>query len=205
MAWENEEADLSDYRGCTRLVPLPDFPEVRISADRLDIREFNPADASLVREVLQCGEWLPLSTALLETAEYPADVNWWLAEAVHEPRRDRTGLNLMMLDRKADRIVGWIYLTDVDEYARSAEIGYGVRPHAHGQGFATEALVAVSRWALTAGGLQRTWLSINTDNLASMRVAQKAAFTLEGILRRASLEEDGLHDVAVLALIDDEI
>jgi len=99
----------------------------------------------------------------------------------------------------------WIYLTDVDEYARSAEIGYGVRPHAHGQGFATEALVAVSRWALTAGGLQRTWLSINTDNLASMRVAQKAAFTLEGILRRASLEEDGLHDVAVLALIDDEI
>jgi len=205
MAWENEEADLSDYRGCTRLAPLPDFPEVRISADRLDIREFNPADASLVREVLQCGEWLPLSTALLETAEYPADVNWWLAEAVHEPRRDRTGLNLMMLDRKADRIVGWIYLTDVDEYARSAEIGYGVRPHAHGQGFATEALVAVSRWALTAGGLQRTWLSINTDNLASMRVAQKAAFTLEGILRRASLEEDGLHDVAVLALIDDEI
>jgi RimJ/RimL family protein N-acetyltransferase len=205
MAWENEEADLSDYRGCTRLAPLPDFPEVRISADRLDIREFSPADASLVREVLQCGEWLPLSTALLETAENPADVNWWLAEAVHEPRRDRTGLNLMMLDRKADRIVGWIYLTGVDEYARSAEIGYGVRPHAHGQGFATEALVAVSRWALTAGGLQRTWLSINTDNLASMRVAQKAAFTLEGILRRASLEEDGLHDVAVLALIDDEI
>ena len=31
-----------------------------------------------------------------------------------------------------------------------------VGPHAHGQGFATEALVAVSRWALTSGGLQRT-------------------------------------------------
>jgi len=191
--------------GCTRLAPLPGFPEVRISTDRLDIREFSPADAGLVREVLQCGEWLPLSTALLETAEYPADVNWWLAEAVHEPRRDRTGLNLMMLDRKTDRIVGWIYLTDVDEYARSAEIGYGVRPHAQGQGFATEALVAVSRWALTAGGLQRTWLSINIDNLASLQVAQKAAFTLEGTLRRASLKEDGLHDVAVLALLDDEI
>ena len=95
---------------------LPDFPEVRIRAERLDIREFSPADASLVREVLQCGEWLPLSTALVETTEYPADVDWWLADAVHEPRRDRTGLNLMMLAREADRIVGWIYLTDVDEY-----------------------------------------------------------------------------------------
>jgi hypothetical protein len=38
---------------------FPRFPEVRISADRLDIREFSPADAGLVREVLQCGEWLP--------------------------------------------------------------------------------------------------------------------------------------------------
>jgi RimJ/RimL family protein N-acetyltransferase len=199
------KANLPDYRGCIRLAGLLDCPEVRISAERLDIREFSPADASLVREVLQCGEWLPLSTALVETTEYPADVDWWLADAVHEPRRDRTGLNLMMLAREADRIVGWIYLTDFDEYARSAEIGYGVRPHAHGQGFATEALVAVSRWALTAGGLQRTWLRVNTDNLASLRVAQKAAFTLEGTLRRASLEEDGLHDVAVLALLDDEI
>jgi GNAT superfamily N-acetyltransferase len=90
---------------------------------------------------------------LVETTEYPADVDWWLADAVHEPRRDRTGLNLMMVAREADRIVGWIYLTNVDEYARSAEIGYCVRPHAHGQGFATGALVAVSRWALTAGGL----------------------------------------------------
>ena len=49
------------------------------------------------------------------------------------------------------------------------------------------------------------WLSVNTDNLASLRVARKAGFTREGTLRRASLEEDGLHDVAVLALLDDEI
>lgn len=67
MAWENEEADLLAHRGCIRLAALPGFPEVRISADRLEIREFSPADANLVGEILQCGEWLPLSTALVET------------------------------------------------------------------------------------------------------------------------------------------
>ena len=76
---------------------------------------------------------------------------------------------------------------------------------ARGRGFATEALAALARWALTAGGLQRVWLNVNTDNLASLRVAQKAGFTREGTLRRASMEEDGLHDIAVLALLDDEI
>ena len=189
---------------------LPDFPEVRICARRLDVREFGPADAGLVSEVLQGGEWLPLSTALVgpvgasDTGD-PADLDWWLADAVHEPRRDGTGVNLMMLGRDDDQIIGWIYLTDVDRYARSAQIGYGVRPHDRGRGLATEALAAVSRRALTAGGLQRVWLSVNTDNLASLRVAQKAGFTLEGTLRRASLEEDGLHDVAVLGLLDNEI
>ena len=184
---------------------LPDFPEVRISAQRLDIREFGPGDADLVREVLRGGGWLPLSTALVETSEYLADVDWWLADAVHEPRRERTGLNLMMLARDDDRIAGWIFLTGVDRYARCAEIGYGVRPRARGRGFATETLAALARWVLTAGGLQRVWLHVNTDNLASLRVAQKAGFTREGTLRRASLEADGLHDVAVLALLDDKV
>ena len=111
----------------------------------------------------------------------------------------------MMLGRDDDQIAGWIYLTDADRYARSAQIGYGVRPHDRGRGFATEALVAVSRWALTAGGLQRVWLSVSTGNLASLRVAQKAGLALEGTLRRACLEEDGLHDVAVPGLLDNEI
>ena len=187
------------------MAQLPDFPEARICAERLCIREFGPDDDGLVREVLQSGGWLPLSTALVEPDGYPADVDWWLTDAVHEPRRDRTGLNLMMLARGEDRIVGWIYLTGLDTYARSAEIGYGVRPHDHGKGYATEALTALTRWALTAGGLQRVWVSVDTGNLASLRVAHKAGFTREGTLRRASLEEDGLHDVAVLALLDDEI
>jgi RimJ/RimL family protein N-acetyltransferase len=186
------------------VVELPDFPPVRISARRLDIREFGPGDDGLVREVLAGGDWLPLSTALVETSEYPADVDWWLADAVHEPRRERTGLNLMMLARDDHRIAGWIYLTDVDRDARCAEIGYGVRPGARGRGFATEALAAVARWALTDGGLQRVWLSVNTDNLASLRVAHKAGFTREGTLRRARMDGYGLHDVAVLALLDDD-
>jgi RimJ/RimL family protein N-acetyltransferase len=187
----------------------PGFPEAFISTRRLDIREFGPADEGLVNEVMDRGEWLPLSTALLTVRQndgtvIPADVEWWLAEAVQEPRRDGTGLNLMMLDREACRIAGWIYLTDVDRYARSAEIGYGVRPAARGKGLATEALTAVSRWALSTGGLQRAWLRVSVGNAASMRVAQKAGFRQEGLLRRATLEEDGLHDVAVFALLDDE-
>ena len=41
--------------------------------------------------------------------------------------------------------------------------------------------------------------------LASVRVAEKSGFTREGTLRRAGLEDDGLHDQALFALLDDEV
>ena len=120
-------------------------------------------------------------------------------------QREGFGLHLMLLDRTSDAIVGSIGLFHADWEVRSAEIGYGVRSDERGKGYATEALDAVARWALAEGGIQRAWLTANTDNLASVRVAEKAGFRREGTLRRAGLEDDGLHDLAVFSLLDDEL
>jgi len=111
----------------------------------------------------------------------------------------------MMLDPASDRIVGSIGLFHADWEVRSAEIGYGVRGDERGKGHATEALAAVARWALTEAGIQRAWLTANTDNVASVRVAEKAGFHREGTLRRTGLEDDGLHDQALFSLLDDDL
>jgi RimJ/RimL family protein N-acetyltransferase len=118
---------------------------------------------------------------------------------------DGTAVHLMMLDRSVGKIVGSISVFHADWESRSAEIGYGVRADARGRGYATEALAAVARWALTDGGLQRAWLSTIGENIASQRVAEKAGFRREGVLRRAGLEDDGLHDLVIYALLDDEV
>jgi RimJ/RimL family protein N-acetyltransferase len=135
----------------------------------------------------------------------PDEVAGWLADVVHWPQRQGAGVHLMMLDRAADKIVGSISLFHADWEVRSAEIGYGVRSEERGKGYASEALGAVTRWALTEGGIQRAWLTANTDNVASVRVAEKAGLRREGTLRRAGLEDDGLHDLAVFSLLDDEV
>ncbi|HTU74222.1 MAG TPA: GNAT family N-acetyltransferase [Trebonia sp.] len=177
---------------------MTSFPEVKISSDRLDIREFGPHDAARVESVLGLEALAPGAPSR------PEGIAGWLADGVHAPRRAGTGVHLMMLDRAAGRIVGSISLFHADWEVRSAEIGYGVRGDVRGKGYATEALTAVSRWALASGGIQRAWLTANTDNVASVRVAQKAGFTREGTLRRASLEDDGLHDLALFSLLNDE-
>jgi RimJ/RimL family protein N-acetyltransferase len=178
------------------------FPQAAITADRLDIREFALSDADLVREVLsaQSPEALPPGAPSEED-----ELAEWLTEGVHVLRRDGFGVHFMLLDRARAKIVGAIGLFHADWEVRSTEIGYGVRADERGRGYATEALVAVSRWALSAGGMQRAWLTANTDNIASVRVAQKAGFRYEGTLRRAAMEEDGLHDQDVYSLLDVEV
>jgi len=179
------------------------FPSPVIHSARLELREYGPGDAGLVRGLLASGgepEALPPGAP-----SDPDDVTGWLADGVHRAQREGTGVHLMMLDRAAGKIVGSIGLFHADWEVRSVEIGYGVRGDERGKGYASEALGAIARWALTEGGVQRAWLTANTDNTASARVAEKAGFRREGTLRRAGLEDDGLHDLAVFSLLDDEL
>lgn len=181
---------------------MSSFPDAWITADRLDLRELGPGDDELVAEVLSAGEPEALPPG---APSDPGKVSGWLAEGAHQLRHAGEGVHLAMLDRERGRLVGAIGLFHADWEVRSAEIGYGVRSDERGKGYATEALIAVSRWALSAGGIQRAYLTANVDNLASVRVAEKAGFHREGTLRRAGLEPDGLHDQALFSLLDTEI
>ena len=126
------------------------------------------------------------------------EVDAWLADGVHRYRREGAGVHLMMAERSSGELVGSISLFKTDWEARSSEVGYGVRPDRRGRGYASEAAAAVARWALAEGGMQRIQLTAVTENLPSLRVAEKAGFQREGTLRRAQLEDDGLHGPTVL-------
>jgi RimJ/RimL family protein N-acetyltransferase len=70
-------------------------------------------------------------------------------------------------------------------YDGVSEIGYWLRADARGRGVATRALVLASRWAIEERGAARVQLRADPENVASCRVAEKAGFTREGVLRSA--------------------
>jgi RimJ/RimL family protein N-acetyltransferase len=78
--------------------------------------------------------------------------------------------------------VGMRFLTDLDEGC--AEIGYWVGADARGRGVATAATRLAARWAFeNVPELARLQLRAAVENVASNRVAEKAGFTREGVLR----------------------
>ncbi|HEY8682879.1 MAG TPA: GNAT family N-acetyltransferase [Rhodanobacter sp.] len=58
------------------------------------------------------------------------------------------------------------------------EFGWVLAPHAHGKGYASEAVAAISGWGQAHFPERRIVCIISPENLPSIRVAQKAGFRL---------------------------
>jgi RimJ/RimL family protein N-acetyltransferase len=87
-------------------------------------------------------------------------------------------------DAASGRVLGSIGVRFSEE-GDVGEIGYWLRRDARGRGLITRALVLVSRWVLSREGIARVQLRADVENVASRRVAEKAGFQLEGVLRSA--------------------
>lgn len=65
-----------------------------------------------------------------------------------------------------------------------AQVGYVLGRQHWGQGYMTEAVVAVVREALALPGVLSVWATCDVDNIASARVLEKAGMTRQGRLQQ---------------------
>jgi RimJ/RimL family protein N-acetyltransferase len=85
------------------------------------------------------------------------------------------------------------------------EVGFFVGPQARGRGYASSALRALAGWAFAELGLARLQWRAEVGNDASRRVAEKAGFTMEGLLRQAYEEDGRRRDCWVGSLLPREL
>lgn len=97
--------------------------------------------------------------------------------------------------------VGLALAPHIDGEAREAELGYMLPPAARGRGIATEALRQLSNWAFGTLGACRLQLLISVDNQASSRVAERAGFQREGVLRSLHVKQGLRSDTEVWSLL----
>lgn len=62
------------------------------------------------------------------------------------------------------------------------EIGYGIKKEYEGQGYMTEAVIAMARWASEQSGVKYVEAETAPDNKASQRVLEKAGFHPNGVM-----------------------
>jgi len=166
---------------------------VRLEDDAIVLRPFALDDVPAIVAACQDPEiprWTSVPSPYTET-----DARAWLESDEEE--------SFAVVDRTSDQLLGSIGVRYFD--SGIGEVGYWVKREARGRGIATRALELISRWALVDKGLERFQLRADVANEPSQRVAEKAGFVREGILR-SSLELKGeRRDVVMYSLLPDDL
>ena len=151
-----------------------------LSAGPYLLRGFLPEDVQLVQEAA-ADPYIPLVTSV----PVPFTENDGLAFIArqHARARDGVGYSMAIADRATTRAVGSVglWLRDLD--AGRASVGYWVVASARGGRAAGHAVRAVADWARHAIGIPRLELYVEPWNSASIRTAEHAGFSREGLLR----------------------
>jgi RimJ/RimL family protein N-acetyltransferase len=96
-----------------------------------------------------------------------------------------------------DALLGFAALVQADLDAGEAELGYVVAQAARGRGLATRALRLLTDWSFEGLRLERLELMISPDNVGSERVADRAGYRFEGVLRSKHIRDGRRGDFGV--------
>ncbi len=184
---------------------LEDVPE-RIDTERLILRSATVSDAPALNAAIhESIDQLRLYMAWAQVAQTPV-------QSQAECRRMqakfllREELPMFMFERAVDGaegdFIGGTGLHRIDWQVRRFEIGYWCRSGKQGRGFVTEAVRALARFAFDRLQARRVEVRMDDINQRSWRVAQRAGFALEGVLRSDNLTPQGaLRDTRVYARV----
>lgn len=121
-------------------------------------------------------------------------------EAVYDEwRREGSLLHLVIADLRNDRYLGEAMLALTEHGV--GEVGCCVVPAQRGRGIAVGALRALTNWSFATIGLGRVQVFVATGNAAALRLAGRAGFQREGVLRSYWEIEGTRVDAVVLARI----
>lgn len=176
----------------------------RIETERLaligpDIADAEAVNVGVCESVAELTPWMPWmlgGQTVAQTREYftKATNQFESREAFHWNlwRREAEA------PRTPDAFIGCCSLPRLDWSVPKFEIGYWVRTSCAGRGYIGEAVAAITALCFEQLGARRVEIRCSAKNLASRRVAERAGYPLEAILRNDTRGKNGeLRDTAM--------
>lgn len=118
--------------------------------------------------------------------------------------RNNTGYHFGIEQISEHGIIGVIGLTNLNKNDKNAETGYWLAQLYWGRGFIPEAVTLILGFAFDTLKLHRVYAVTHSGNSRSIRVLEKAGFTLEGTWRKASQIDNVWSDVYAWGILEEE-
>ena len=161
------------------------FPDISLSTERLVLRPYDEDDIPALVEMMN-DDLVAAWTSVPQPYTAQAAREFVTVTAPRERTAGR-GLVLAVTEFLTQRLVGTVQLQHTDWRIRGTEVGYLTAAWARGEGYASEAVLALVQWLFGEQGFERVELRTAADNTASQQVAQKIGCVSEGVLRNAGI------------------
>jgi len=183
---------------------LIDLPAT-IETERLLLRPPHAGDGQMLHEAI--------TESLVELRRFLGSLPWVACEQTVESAEtycrtaqanflSRKDLPFLLIEKATGKIVGATGLHRTVWTTPKTEIGYWARASSGRKGLITEAVMALTDYAVSHIGAVRVEIITDEENLPSRRVAERCQFTLEGILRNERRAPDGsLRNACIYARI----
>lgn len=174
------------------------YPEPALATPRLRLRRWRLADADDL--VVCCNDpdvrrWLP-----------PIPIPYTRGDAeefITGARADDPSLLRFAIELTGVPLAGAIGARTVAPGV--VQMGYWVAPWSRRTGVASEALTLLARWAAGSQGVARVQVFTDTENVASMGVAEHAGFRQEAVLRSWYDLRGERRDATMFALLPEDL
>lgn len=112
----------------------------------------------------------------------------------------------IVVDINTNAIIGSIQIKSIDWSIPKGEIGYYIDTDWEGKGIISKAVAKVIDFGFNEMKFTKLYIRTNEHNIASVRIAQKNGFQLEGTLRREYKATDGeIIDVMYLGRLREDV
>ncbi|MBO0906931.1 GNAT family N-acetyltransferase [Arthrobacter sunyaminii] len=176
----------------------PPWPAIDPSHGDVILRRFQDEDAAMAMK-LATDPYVPTVGTLPANATQDEALGWVERQRQHHIRG--TGLAFSIADAGTGRCLGQIGLWLRELGQGRAQAGYAVSPDARGRGAAANALLALCGFAWSIPELHRIELYIEPWNTASVRTAENAGFSREGLLRSHQEIAGARRDMLLYAVV----
>jgi RimJ/RimL family protein N-acetyltransferase len=123
-----------------------------------------------------------------------------------ERKLEEEDSELFAIETLDGKHIGNIELFDVHHIHRQAELGVVLGEKSYwGQGYGSDAIRALLRFAFEELNLHRVQLRVYEDNARGRRAYEKCGFQLEGRLRDAVYRRGRYYDVLMMGILDHEL
>jgi ribosomal-protein-alanine N-acetyltransferase len=167
-----------------------------LELEKCIIRSYQPSDAkSLAKYANNRKIWLNLRDGF----PYPYTIND--AEDFIDTALNKNPETYFAICTRSEAIGGIGYSLHTDVERLSAEIGYWLGEPFWGKGIVTDALIAVTQYAINTHGLYRVYAVPYETNKASFCVLEKAGYQMEGRMRKSAIKDKKIVDQLLFAYV----